>query len=206
LVGSRIASDSGQTLARSVNPGQAACLALCLAALLVLVGQRRARADQDKILTAEISGPGLSDPVRLRLGDVFTLEADLAVVPTRLGAAALEPPTNQLGPSYEIVCYDQLVDGRSFTLRQEFYPYAVGGPVVFTRPGQRFFNTAYGGAFPVASGWTRSIGTTDAYRFLSSRGLPGRTASPSRGWIVLLLVSPLIVLAIIWLVRKRQRG
>jgi hypothetical protein len=183
----------------------------CGAALLGVLGVQEALADFEKVLTARISGPELDRPIRLMLGDVFTLESDLAVVPKRLGAGAAEAPTEMLGPSYAIRYYVQLTDGRMFTLRQTFYPRASGGPVVFTPPHQRFWNQAFDGAFPVAAGWIRSTGTADAYRFLRQRGLPPRSTVSARAsrvpaLIIATLLVTLVALSLIAYRRRMKKG
>jgi hypothetical protein len=176
----------------------------CIAGFLALGGQQEALADFEKVLTVDISGPGLAAPIRLKLSDVFTLGNDLAVVPRRLGAAAAESPTSRLGPSYELRYYVELVDGRSFTLKQTLYPYAAGGPVVFTAPNQRFVDPAFGGTFLVASGWTRSSGIVDAVEFLGARGLPEPPSASSTGWDVLVVVGSLVAILLAILVIRYQ--
>ncbi len=58
-------------------------------------------------------------------------------------------PTAALGPKYRITYVVPGPYGRNDTLRQDFYPYAAGGPLTYTEPGQPFFGgeKTHGGWF-----------------------------------------------------------
>jgi hypothetical protein len=58
-------------------------------------------------------------------------------------------PRSSLGPRYTIT-YRVPGPGGPDTIRQDLYPYAVQGPLTYTKPGQKFFGTerTHGGWFP----------------------------------------------------------
>jgi hypothetical protein len=60
-------------------------------------------------------------------------------------------PTGDLGTRYTITYRLPGPDGRDYLLRQDVYPYAKGGPVTYTRPGQSFFETER-----TVGGWFRA--------------------------------------------------
>ena len=74
-------------------------------------------------------------------------------------------PAGDLGPRWTITYTIPGGDGGDALVRQDLYPYASGGPVTFTPPGQQVF-----GGQPVQSGWYRAqVTLRDA---LVSLGLP----------------------------------
>ena len=88
----------------------------------------------------------------------------LATVPT---------PTKQLGPRYTIPWTIPDGPGTAKKIRQDVYPYAGGGPVTYTKPGQPVFDQTTRG------GWYKA---SDSLRQqLISLGLPNRAplASPA---------------------------
>src|SRR5687767_12182387 len=81
-------------------------------------------------------------------------------------------PNGDLGPRYTISYRLPGPSGEDATIRQDAYPYAQGGPVTYTAPGQRFFGTQ-----STRGGWYRAspkLKTT-----LVQAGLP--TSAPSTG-------------------------
>jgi hypothetical protein len=77
-------------------------------------------------------------------------------------------PTAALGPRYTMT-FRVPGGAKPAMIRQDLYPAAAGGPVTFTPPGQKVFDTN-----PVASGWFRApdgFGT-----LLTKLGVPGVTA------------------------------
>ena len=105
-------------------------------------------------------------------------------------------PSGPLGPRYTVVW---TVPGNGGSpLRQELYPYARGGSVSYTKPGQRIFGmTTHGG-------WYRDTGLK---RTLVALGLPTQAPSSSGGinWILVAGLA-LGAVAIVVLVVRRQRG
>ena len=84
-------------------------------------------------------------------------------------ATTVPPATSSLGPRYTVtyvfgfeITTSLHLDGDSVT--QDLYPYAAGGPVAFTAPGQRLH----------ASGWWRvAPNLTPSLQAVGLRGLPG---------------------------------
>jgi hypothetical protein len=62
-----------------------------------------------------------------------------------------ERPKGNLGPRYTINYRLPGPGGEESTIRQDAYPYAQGGPVTYTEPGQRFFGTR-----STVGGWYRA--------------------------------------------------
>src|SRR5205814_9486922 len=109
-----------------------------------------------------IQGPGLAQPVVVRgnmgdpLGDPFWALAHL-VVP---GPTVSAPPSGSLGPRYSFVYVDPCCGNR---VTQYVYPFAVGGPLVFTPEGQRSaaFQMYFTDEFPsFLAGWSRAPSPT----------------------------------------------
>lgn len=117
--------------------------------------------------TAFIEGPGLpgasgSGPGSLRVG--MSVRGGYPLLSGMFFPAryATDRPAGALGPRYEvrvgITVPDQAPD-----LVQQLYPYAKGGPVIFTPPGQRFL-------VPRSGGWYRA--PDRLIRQLEALGLP----------------------------------
>jgi hypothetical protein len=81
-------------------------------------------------------------------------------------------PTGDLGPRYTISYRLPGPSGEDSTIRQDVYPYAQGGPVTYTAPGQRFFGTE-----STRGGWYRA--SPELKTTLVRAGLP--TSPPSGG-------------------------
>jgi hypothetical protein len=143
-------------------------------------------------LQARITGPGLQhavvvggpgEPGQPGKLSVLAQQTDLFAVlfgpggsmpaPTTLPA---EPPAATLGPRYTVTYTVPGVQPQGNELfgriRQDLYPRAAGGPVIYTPPGQRGF----GQALPV-SGWFR--GTPQLLRTLTELGIPTRPEEPA---------------------------
>jgi hypothetical protein len=76
-------------------------------------------------------------------------------------------PSGDLGPRYTITYQLPDQSGETSRIRQDLYPYAAGGPVTYTRPGQRFF-----GSESTRGGWFR--GTAGLKQTLVEAGLPAQ--------------------------------
>jgi hypothetical protein len=132
---------------------------------------------------AEVTWEGQAVPIRLGLGrggppgvdrlgrDTGLMAAMWRETPDPLLDAA---PTDDLGSPVTI---SWTVPGplpAADTIVQTVYPYAAGGPLVFTEPGQPFFGTEH-----TVGGWLRAparLTTT-----LQDLGAPSRPAPPSDG-------------------------
>jgi hypothetical protein len=151
---------------------------LALAGVLVLM-TNVAKADQEAVLRATLSGPALPTPIVIHGADIFTLTTSLGVVPAA-GTQTISPPApGDLGPAFRLSYYLRLLNGRAFRVDQTVYPYAVGRPWAHTRPGQRFWDNQFGGAYSVRSGWWNSPATDEALKLLQTHGLPRAAAKAS---------------------------
>jgi hypothetical protein len=140
---------------------------------------------------AAIRGPGLRAPIVLRgLGEPGT-ETRLAELASRAGLFAAifgqveegqllgDRPSGDLGPRYTVAYTIPVEDNGSVEVVQDVYPYAAGGPVSYTLPGQRLW-----AGQEVGAGWFRGPATLRT--MLISLGLPkrapkaGSTAVPAR--------------------------
>lgn len=98
-----------------------------------------------------------------------------ASVPNQMSASLRTPPPKaSLGPRYTVIYTVPGVDpqpGEQFgRVRQVLYPYAAGGPVIYTPPGQRGFGQAL-----QAAGWLR--GSAQLTHTLTQLGVPPRTGA-----------------------------
>ena len=126
---------------------------------------------------AKITGPGLSAPITFRgsgeqpgtkLGDFVDLAGFFPAVFKRQPDPMLRrAPTNALGPRYTVVYRVPMGAVQDAIVRQSVYPYAHGGPVTYTRPGQRM-----AGAHTVRGGWFRALRSLKT--MLVAAGLPAR--------------------------------
>jgi len=147
---------------------------------------------------ARISGPGLARAVVVsgngepgEQGRLASLAGLTGLFTVMFGASAglggpaparlhTPPPASSLGPRYALVYTVPGVTprpGQQFgRVRQDLYPRAAGGPVIYTPPGQQGF----GGPLTV-TGWLR--GNPQLTRTLAQLGVPppGTRAAPQTG-------------------------
>src|SRR5215469_6048570 len=143
--------------------------AMSIAAAITLASPALAKGPSQ----ARITGPGLAHAIvvsgngepgqRGRLGTlavqtglfIVLFGANAGVLPQTPQQLRTPPPEASLGPRYRIIYTVPGVTprpGEQFgRIRQDLYPRAAGGPVVFTPPGQHGF----GGPLPV-TGWLRA--------------------------------------------------
>ncbi len=143
---------------------------------------------------ATINGPGPGTPVTLRGAGEPGAETELARLADQAGLffamfgggadgvggqILADRPSGDLGPRYTVT-YDIPSDqGGVAVVHQDLYPYAHGGPVTFTGPGQRLSSNGQ----EVSAGWFR--GPAALLRMLVSLGLPSKpphvaqTAAPA---------------------------
>jgi hypothetical protein len=81
-------------------------------------------------------------------------------------------PAGDLGPRYTVVWTVPGGDAATFHIRQQLYPYAKGGAVSYTKPGQPIFGMG------AVGGWYRDTGLK---RTLVALGLPAQAPSSSDG-------------------------
>jgi hypothetical protein len=177
---------------------------------------------------ARITGPGLAHPVVIAGGGEPGQLDRLAVLATQTGLytamfgaggsvpppARLRtpPPAATLGPRYTIVYTIPGVTpqpGQQFgQIRQDLYPQATGGPVIYVPPGQHGFGQPL-----LVTGWLR--GTHQLVRTLARLGVrprPGARTGPVAGpsaaaWLLILAVAvAAVVLAGAALLRHHRPG
>jgi hypothetical protein len=123
---------------------------------------------------ATITGPGLDAPLSISgtegSGDLGLLVQGVGFFPAAFGQSPnpmlSKRPSRFLGPRYQVVYRVPGPHRVSDILRQDLYPYAVGGPVSYMKPGQPFWEQQTRG------GWFR--GTTHLKRMLVKAGLPAK--------------------------------
>jgi hypothetical protein len=126
-----------------------------------------------KVLVAEanITGPGLGGGIRIEAPDAEGLwESGIDVVggmddrrTDSVEELGLSP--GDRGPRY-LVTYRFFGDD---LIRQELYPYAKGGPVTYTPPGQE---VTAGVSMQITAGWYE--GSPGFFQYLVDHGLPER--------------------------------
>lgn len=125
---------------------------------------------------AELTGPGLDEPIRLdrdvRAPGQMTEVTELTELtglfsafsfPARTALTPTAPP-GELGPRY-VATYHLVGPEDDVPIRQELYPFAERGPVVFTPSGQSLY-----GMGPSEGGWQQA--NPSLTRFLVSAGIP----------------------------------
>ena len=151
---------------------------------------------------AELTGPGLADPIvyngygegGVGSNGLSSFVEGVGWFPAMFGQQPNPMlrgrPAGSLGPAYTIR-YRVPTGDSPATIVQTLYPYAAGGAVVYTEPGQRLFGTATPG------GWFRAWPSVK--RLLVDRGLPASApADPSRdgrNWLVWVIGGVLAALA-----------
>jgi len=153
-----------------------------LVLVVVLAATLAGRAEAKGPIAVTISGPGLAEPIVLR-GNAE------AAVTSRIGrivefggwfpqafrrtpdSTTRHAPTTKLGPRYVAKWIVPVGGNVSVTIRQDLYPWALGGPVTYMRPGQRIFGTGTHG------GWYRGPLTFRAT--LVALGVPKRSVLPA---------------------------
>ena len=133
---------------------------------------------------ATITGPGLAKPLRLGGPRALAPGQPLEVLATHGGffdvawggapeTTLADSPTRRLGPKYRVTYVVPGPSGRSDRIRQDLYPYARGGPVTHTPPGQPFFDGRR-----TNGGWFR--GTPRVKNVLVAAGLPAPVKTAPR--------------------------
>jgi hypothetical protein len=147
--------------------GMGTALALSMPAQAKMVG------------TAFISGPGIpgggsGEPGTIRLdgsdGAGYPVVRGLVVRTNRFAA---EPPEDDLGPRYTVRFVTSIPRGQPDVI-QHLYPFARGGPLMYTPPGQEWLG---GPNRSAPDGWYRPSG--HLMQELWDRGFP-RTEGPPR--------------------------
>jgi hypothetical protein len=136
---------------------------------------------------ASISGPGLGKTITLsgggesmstKLGQITALAGFFPAAFDQIPNPMLKSaPTRDLGPKYRIHYRVPGPNGERFQIDQDLYPYARGGALTYTAPGQPIFDmTTRGGWF---------LGGLPLKLALQQQGLPAR--APAAGTNVALV-------------------
>ena len=159
-----------------------------------------------------ITGPGFSKTVKVlydggggSAGDNLTQQSGF--FPAAYGQSP-DPmldrkPTGSLGPRYAIVWKVPSGGSTTYRIRQDLYPYARGGAVTFTKPGQLIFGTSTRG------GWyrDRELKRTLVGLGLASTAPRGSAGSSGATWtLVGALAAVGAVFAAVFVLWRRQRG
>lgn len=119
-----------------------------------------------------VNGPGLAGPIEL-----FNAGMDIGCVFSRPCSLTSRAPARPLGPRYEVI---ESLEGHHARGRMmdrivhDLYPYASGGPYVFTAPGQIWHDWNRKRRIP--GGWTRA--GHDLMDALRAAGLPQEPPQP----------------------------
>jgi hypothetical protein len=117
-----------------------------------------------------VDGPGLADPIEL-----FNPSIDIGCVFSRPCQLKVDSPVPPVGARYEVVEWLEGHHARgrmSDRIVHDLYPYAPGGPRVFTPPGQTWVD--WNRSQQVRGGWTRA--PDELIDALKSAGLPEEPA------------------------------
>jgi hypothetical protein len=140
---------------------------LALAATLVAVLMTIAAPVQAKFnVRVVIDGPGLGPPVEL-----FNPGGEIGCLLSRPCSATSRPPARPLGPRYEVM---QLLEGHhahglmNDRIVHDLYPFAPGGPRMFTQAGQTWHD--WNRIRKVPGGWTHA--PQSLIGKLQAKGLP----------------------------------
>lgn len=177
---------------------------------------------------AVVTGPGLAHPIVFsapwdrNMGGYYSLEAEDFVnfatfaggIPGYVRPSPRAPEPASLGPRYEVIFFR---DCCRLAVRQVVYPFAQGGPWVYTPQGQRramrwVFGRFWGGG--ASSGWAQAH--QGLVVLLEQRGLPddlprppgrAQTASAQGSSLggMLALFAALIAIAVALAVLRKRR-
>jgi hypothetical protein len=120
-------------------------LALALGGAITLSAAAPAAAKAFSLDKVEISGPGLGSPITLSGRELWSSQNGrlaITLLPQGLSGQSATATSSRgwTGPRYRVDLHLGLHlfrRPRSVMIRQYLYPYALGGPVTFTPPGQR---------------------------------------------------------------------
>jgi hypothetical protein len=125
---------------------------------------------------ASIRGPGLATPLRLTWPADGRSDSPMEALVNGAGIMQVvfgtqprrilrRPPTARLGRRYVVRYLFPRPSGPGDIVRQDLYPFAKGGPVTYTPPGQRIYGTRR-----ALGGWFRA--SVRLRRALVAAGLP----------------------------------
>jgi hypothetical protein len=145
-----------------------------IAGLLAITPQAQAKFN----IRLMVDGPGLADPVEL-----LNPGADIGCVFSRPCQLKVDAPAPPVGARYEVVEWLEGHHARgpmSDRIVHDLYPYAPGGPRVFTPAGQTWVD--WNREQEVRGGWTRA--PDELIHALKSAGLPEQPLQAAVGTTV----------------------
>ena len=182
---------------------------------LVLTMAHPASGKTLELIALDLRGPGITGSVTLsreELGPVRSQRSPAAVALARLAREhPLQPPSDEVGPRYELTYHVNLglAPGiMATTVAVQLYPYAEGGPLAYTPPGQELWDgpgSRWGGN-RLPAGWYRYPSTL--VHMMQRQGLPSRPAAlgaSGQGTTTNRLLLIAIVLAFVFLSRGLRR-
>jgi hypothetical protein len=192
-----------------------------LVALVLVVGIAGAAHGKGAMpQSANMSGPGIDGTITFgdpgapggtsADGNLNLLATETKLFNTLFGDGLIARPTGPLGPRYVIswTMVRELGSHRTFEVRSDFYPYAKGGPVMFTHGGQKVRDEA--GTRVLHSGWIKSnsvlTANLQAWGLPRQHVLPGTEASSSAPialWLIPIAALGLIAAAAMTVVRRK---
>ena len=162
--------------------------------------------------SASISGPGFDKTLRVSNVEHFdgtrlaALTETSGFFPSAMGQTPNPMlsgrPAGRLGPRYTITWVVPGPPGKTVhRVRQDLYPYARGGAVTYTKPGQPIFDMT------TVGGWYRNL---ELKRTLVGFGLPARAPKGSSGTNYALLAGigipgALVAAGAAYALRRRRR-
>jgi hypothetical protein len=116
-------------------------------------------------------------------------------------------PKGDLGPKYTISYAVPGPNNELDTIRQDVYPYAKGGPVTYTQPGQKFFGTeeTRGGWYQASAQLRETLVAAGLPKAAPSGGTSGDGSSFSGAELVSVLVAGALLLGAATLIFLRRR-
>jgi hypothetical protein len=148
-----------------------------MAAMALALAVAVPAAAKGAIAEANISGPGLgggsgSDGGAMRIENLATdrmWESGIMDDTKKDSVSEFGLAPADLGPKYLVTYrFDFGAGTEDDVMRQDLYPYAKGGPVTYTPPGQQFTSEEFDA--PLSSGWWQS--EPGFLQFLVENGLP----------------------------------
>ncbi|MDQ3752545.1 MAG: hypothetical protein M3333_06605 [Actinomycetota bacterium] len=182
---------------------------------LVLTMTHPASGQTLELIALDLRGPGMTGSVTLSRAELGPFRGQRSPAAVALAQLArehpLRPPSDGLGPRYELTYHVDIglsTGIRAVTVAVQLYPYAEGGPLAYTPPGQetRDGPGSRWGGYRLPAGWYRY--PPALVRMMQRQGLPSRAAAlgaSGQGTTTNRLLLIAIVLAFVFLSRGLRR-
>jgi hypothetical protein len=176
--------------------------AVTLALVVGLAGPAMAK-EQGGPGQAEISGDGLSAPIRIRWGagcrendfcTTLTHDSGMYIFDRSGNLIPTPPPASELGPQFRIAyTFSYVIQGDLHTERavQYVYPFARGGRVVFMTPAGQGINGF------ISDLWWAAPAGSGVLGILTRHGLPSNPVGPTIRELPSLTVQPWVVFGLV---------